>query len=85
MYRIEWRYLNERGDYADDNSKNRGFSLVEVDEEHDMKTTLKEFYASMTEPVQIIDIIYKSDKVEPTTPVADARDKHLIMQKGIVR
>ena len=85
MYRIEWRYLNERGDYADDNSKNRGFSLVEADEGHDMKTTLKEFYASMTEPVQIIDIIYKSDKVEPTTPVADARDKHLIMQKGIVR
>ena len=85
MFRIEWRYTKERGDYADDNSKNRGFSLVEVDEEHDMKTTLKEFYASMTEPVQIIDIIYKSDKVEPITPIADARDKHLIMQKGIVR
>tara|TARA_B100001057_G_scaffold50867_1_gene45282 strand:- start:310 stop:558 length:249 start_codon:yes stop_codon:yes gene_type:complete len=82
MFRIEWRYTKERGDYADDNSKNRGFSLVEVDEEHDMKTTLKEFYASMTEPVKITDIIYKSKRVEP---IADARDKHLIMQKGIVR
>jgi len=82
MYRIEWRYIDERGDYAEDTSKNRGFTLVEGETEHDMKTTLKEFYASMTEPVKIVDIIYKSDKVEP---IADARDKHLIMQKGIVR
>ena len=31
MVRIDWRYIKERGDYKDDNSKNRGFSLVEVD------------------------------------------------------
>ena len=25
MVRIDWRYIKERGDYKDDNSKNRGF------------------------------------------------------------
>ena len=57
MVRIEWRYTEERGDYKDDNSKNRGFSLVEVDTKYDIKTVLKEFYDSMKEPVQIINII----------------------------
>ena len=42
MVRIEWRYAKERGDYKDDNSKNRGFSLVEVDTGYDIKTVLKE-------------------------------------------
>jgi len=56
MVRIDWRYTKERGDYKDDNSKNRGFSLVEVDTEYDVKTVLKEFYDSMKEPVQIINI-----------------------------
>ena len=40
----------------EDNSKNRGFSLVEVDTRYDIKTVLKEFYESMKEPVQIINI-----------------------------
>ena len=56
MVRIEWRYTKERGDYKEDNSKNRGFSLVEVDTKHDMKTVLERFYECMKEPVQIIDI-----------------------------
>ena len=56
MVRIEWRYTKERGDYKDDNSKNRGYSLVEVDTRYDIKTVLKEFYDSMKEPVQIINI-----------------------------
>jgi len=56
MVRIDWRYIKERGDYKDDNSKNRGFSLVEVDTRYDIKTVLEEFYDSMTEPVQIINI-----------------------------
>ena len=56
MVRIEWRYTEDRGDYKDDNSKNRGFSLVEVDTKYDIKTVLKEFYDSMKEPVQIINI-----------------------------
>ena len=56
MVRIEWRYTKERGDYKDDNSKNRGFSLVEVDTKYDIKTVLKEFYDSMKESVQIINI-----------------------------
>jgi hypothetical protein len=56
MVRIDWRYIDERGDYKDDNSKNRGFSLVEVDTRYDVKTVLKEFYDSMEEPVQIINI-----------------------------
>ena len=56
MVRIEWRYTKERGDYKDDNSKNRGFSLVEVDTRYDIKTVLKEVYDSMKEPVQIINI-----------------------------
>jgi hypothetical protein len=56
MVRIEWRYTEERGDYKEDNSKNRGFSLVEVDTKYDIKTVLKEFYDSMKEPVQIINI-----------------------------
>jgi hypothetical protein len=56
MVRIEWRYTKERGDYKEDNSKNRGFSLVEVDTKHDMKTVLESFYECMKEPVQIIDI-----------------------------
>jgi len=56
MVRIEWRYTKERGDYKDDNSKNRGYSLVEVDTGYDIKTVLKEFYDSMKEPVQIINI-----------------------------
>ena len=56
MVRIDWRYLKERGDYKDDTSKNRGFSLVEVDTHYDIKTVLEEFYDSMNEPVQIINI-----------------------------
>ena len=56
MVRIDWRSLNERGDYKDDESKNRGFSLVEVYDQYDVKTVLKEFYESMNEPVQIINI-----------------------------
>ena len=52
MVRIDWRYIKERGDYKDDNSKNRGFSLVEVDTKHDIKTVLEEFYDSMNEPVR---------------------------------
>ena len=56
MVRIDWRYLEERGDYKEDTSKNRGFSLVEVDTHYDIKTVLEEFYDSMNEPVQIINI-----------------------------
>ena len=56
MVRIDWRYIDERGDYKDDNSKNRGLSLVEVYDQYDVKTVLKEFYDSMKEPVQIINI-----------------------------
>ncbi len=56
MVRIDWRYLKERGDYKADTSKNRGFSLVEVDTRYDIKTVLEEFYDSMNEPVQIINI-----------------------------
>jgi hypothetical protein len=56
MVRIDWRYIKERGDYKDDTSKNRGFSLVEVDTRYDIKTVLEEFYDSMNEPVQIINI-----------------------------
>ena len=56
MVRIDWRYIDERGDYKDNSSKNRGFSLVEVDTRYDVKTVLKEFYDSMKEPVQIINI-----------------------------
>ena len=56
MVRIDWRYIDERGDYKDDNSKNRGFSLVEVYDQYDVKTVLEEFYDSMNEPVQIINI-----------------------------
>ena len=56
MVRIEWRYTKERGDYKDDNSKNRGFSLVEVDTRYDIKTVLESFYEDMKEPVQIINI-----------------------------
>jgi len=56
MVRIDWRYVKERGDYKDDMSKNRGFSLVEVDTRYDIKTVLEEFYDSMKEPVKIINI-----------------------------
>ena len=56
MVRIDWRYVKERGDYKEDSSKNRGFSLVEVDTRYDIKTVLEEFYDSMNEPVQIINI-----------------------------
>ena len=56
MVRIDWRYLKERGDYKVDESKNRGFSLVEVDQEYDVKTVLESFYEDMNEPVQIINI-----------------------------
>ena len=57
MVRIDWRYLKEKGDYKNDTSKNRGFSLVEVDTQYDIKTVLEEFYDSMKEtPVQIINI-----------------------------
>ena len=56
MVRIDWRYVKERGDYKDDNSKNRGFSLVEVYDQYDVKTVLESFYESMKEPVQIINI-----------------------------
>ena len=56
MVRIDWRYIKERGDYKDDMSKNRGFSLVEVDTRYDIKTVLEEFYDSMKEPVKIINI-----------------------------
>ena len=60
MVRIDWRYIKERGDYKEDNSKNRGFSLVEVGTRYDIKTVLKEFYESMKEPVQIINIRQES-------------------------
>ena len=57
MVRIDWRYLKEKGDYKNDTSKNRGFSLVEVDTQYDIETVLEEFYDSMNEtPVQIINI-----------------------------
>jgi len=56
MVRIDWRYIRERGDYKDNPSKNRGFSLVEVDTEYDVKTVLESFYESMKEPVKIINI-----------------------------
>lgn len=56
MVRIDWRYIKERGDYKDDSSLNRGFSLVEVDTHYDIKTVLAEFYDSMKEPVKIINI-----------------------------
>ena len=56
MVRIDWRYIEERGDYKNDTSKNRGFSLVEVDTHYDIKTVLEEFYDSMEEPVKIINI-----------------------------
>jgi len=56
MVRIDWRYIEERGDYKEDESKNRGFSLVEVDTEYDVKTVLESFYDSMKEPVKIINI-----------------------------
>ena len=56
MVRIDWRYIKERGDYKAVTSKNRGFSLVEVDTEYDVKTVLESFYESMKEPVKIINI-----------------------------
>ena len=56
MVRIDWRYIKERGDYKEDNSKNRGFSLVEDDTRYDIKTVLESFYEDMKEPVQIINI-----------------------------
>jgi hypothetical protein len=56
MVRIDWRYIRERGDYKADTSKNRGFSLVEVDTHYDIKTVLESFYESMKEPVKIINI-----------------------------
>jgi len=56
MVRIDWRYLKERGDYKADTSKNRGFSLVEVDTHYDIKTVLESFYEDMKEPVKIINI-----------------------------
>ena len=56
MVRIDWRYIKERGAYKEDSSKNRGFSLVEVDTHYDVKTVLEEFYDSMKEPVKIINI-----------------------------
>ena len=56
MVRIDWRYIKERGDYKEDNSKNRVLSLVELVTRYYIKTVLKEFYESMKEPVQIINI-----------------------------
>ena len=56
MVRIDWRYIDERGDYKADETKNRGFSLVEVYDQYDVKTVLESFYESMNEPVQIINI-----------------------------
>ena len=56
MVRVDWRYIDERGDYKDDNSKNRGFSLVEVYDQYDVKTVLESFYEGMKEPVKIINI-----------------------------
>ena len=56
MVRVDWRYIDERGDYKDDNSKNRGFSLVEVYDQYDVKTELESFYEGMKEPVKIINI-----------------------------
>jgi hypothetical protein len=53
MVRIDWRYIKERGDYLNDNSKNM---FLEVDHEYSLKTVLESFYDSMTEPVQIINI-----------------------------
>ena len=56
MVRIDWRYIEERGDYKADETKNRGFSLVEVYDQYDVKTVLESFYEDMKEPVQIINI-----------------------------
>ena len=56
MVRIDWRYIDERGDYKADETKNRGFSLVEVYDQYDVKTVLESFYEDMKEPVQIINI-----------------------------
>ena len=56
MVRIDWRYIKERGDYKTDTSKNRGFSLVEVYDQYDVKTVLESFYEGMKEPVKIINI-----------------------------
>jgi len=56
MTRIDWRYIRERGEYKDDLSKNRGFSLVEVHKEYDMESVLESFYECMNEPVKIINI-----------------------------
>ena len=56
MVRIDWRYIEERGDYKADETKNRGFSLVEVYDQYDVKIVLESFYESMNEPVQIINI-----------------------------
>ena len=56
MVRIDWRYIKERGDYKADTSKNRGFSLVEVYDQYDVKTVLESFYESMNEQVQSINI-----------------------------
>ena len=56
MVRIDWRYIDERGDYKADETKNRGFSLVEVYDQYDVKTVLESFYEGMKEPVKIINI-----------------------------
>ena len=42
MVRIDWRYIEERGDYKADETKNRGFSLVEVYDQYDVKMVLEE-------------------------------------------
>ena len=50
MVRIDWRYIKERGDYKADTSKNRGFSLVEVDTRYDIKTVLDVFLVKCHNP-----------------------------------
>ena len=52
--RIDWRYLDERGPYKDDNSKNRGFTLIDADEKDGkvvIADLLESFYEDMKEPV----------------------------------
>ena len=57
--RIDWRYLDERGPYKDDNSKNRGFTLIDADEKDGkvvIADLLESFYEDMKEPVKIVKI-----------------------------
>ena len=62
MVRIEWRYTEERGDYKEDSSKNRGSTLIDADEKDgkvvisDLYDSLESFYEEVREPVQIMNI-----------------------------